>query len=202
MSNHTTKIKLICLGIVFLGVVHLGKQLTQPPNTETDTRPRTPSATTTHTFTHLEREGPTERSRSPEEIEASIIRQVDRHVRLKATGYYDNVLDENSSLPDAMRFRMLAEYHRLEALSEAHGEIRDRLATLAPGAAFDHEGLPSFERQRAHDTMDLYGINDQIRMHHIQAMRERANDPRASEGTRPDPQAIEAFLESGHLPYY
>ncbi len=202
LSKHATKIKLFCLALVFLGVVHLGQQLTRSPGPETERAARAPSASSSESFTRLNRESPVERSRSPGEIEASVVRQVDRHVRLKASGYYDTVLDENSSLPDAVRFRMLAEYNRMEALAEAHGEIRDKLAKQAPGSAFDHEGHPSPERQRAHETMNLYGINDQIRMQHVQAMQERIHDPRSSEDTRPSQESIEAFLEGGNLPYY
>ena len=132
-------------------------------------------------------------------LEAGIARQLDRHARLRATGYYDVLDDPNA--PAELRDRIQAEHDRLEALTAEHPEQNGNQVAL-PSRQIDREGNLGDELALTLEIKRQYGHWDEFNQNHLRELRRRRDDPTLPEDQRPTEADIRRAYEDRAVPLF
>jgi hypothetical protein len=131
----------------------------------------------------------------------ALLRQLDRHARMKALGYYDNILGNPATHPEIRR-RVQSEFDRLETLVAEHPELADEAGAHAYPPAFDKEGKPNPQLAAQIDMMRRDGAWEKLHAAYIESLRVQAHNPETAEGERPSDEEIQRAIEQGLVPYF
>ena len=141
------------------------------------------------------------RTTTPEAVakEPLLVRQLDRHVRMRTVGYYDSILG-NPNLPEALKSRVRAEYDRLESLARQNRDIVSFIEVNAFPAAIDSEGKVDPKLALSIDSMRRDGSLEGLQKSYLNELKRRAVDPELPEQDRPTEEEIEAARKGGAFP--
>lgn len=138
---------------------------------------------------------------TPEAVdkEALVVRQLDRHVRMRAVGYYDSILG-NPNLPEALKSRVRAEHDRLEALAMENRDIVSFIEVNAFPAPVDSQGNVTPELAVSLEVMRRTGALEGMQKTYITDLKRRAEDRDIPEQDRPTAAEVEAAWKAGIFP--
>lgn len=128
-----------------------------------------------------------------------VMRQLDRHVRMRAAGYYESILG-NPNTHEAIRSRVQAEHDRLEALARENRDIVSFIEVNAFPSPIDAQGNVEPDLALSIEAMQQSGAWESMSRSYVAELERRAADPEVPESERPTEEQIQVARQEGIIP--